>query len=51
MDHRGLDQGRHHGTQQTLRQPQQQCTLKLGDQGKEGRVVKKMKLPTLEALH
>jgi hypothetical protein len=51
MHHWGLGEGRHHGTQKTLRQPQKQGALKLGGEGKESRVLEQMKLPTLETLH
>jgi hypothetical protein len=51
MNHRRLRKGRHHGTQQTLRQTQQEGPLKLGEEGKKSWILEKMKLPTLKPLH
>lgn len=50
VDDRRLRQGRHHGTEETLRQSQQESPLKLGKEGKKGRVLEQMELPPLQPL-
>jgi hypothetical protein len=42
MHHWGLGEGRHHGSQKTLRQPQQKGALKLGEEGEKSRVLEQV---------
>jgi hypothetical protein len=51
MNHRAMGERGHHGTQKPLWQSEKQGTLKQGQEGKKGRILKEGQVPALKTFH